>query len=36
LSVSLFDKTPVNQLLMKKSLQKNETPASNQLILWEL
>ena len=36
LSVSLFDKTPVNQLLMKKQLQKSETPSSNQLILWEL
>ena len=36
LSVSLFDKTPVNQLLMKSQLQKNETSISNQLILWEL
>jgi hypothetical protein len=36
LSVSLFDKTPVNQLLMKRPLQKNETPSSNQLIMWEL
>jgi hypothetical protein len=36
LSVSLFDKTPVNQLLMKRTLQKNEPPSSNQLILWEL
>jgi hypothetical protein len=36
LSVSLFDKTPVNQLLMKRQLQKIETPSSNQLIMWEL
>ena len=36
LSVSLLDKTPVNQLLMKTQLQKNETDASNQLIMWEL
>lgn len=36
LSVSLFDKTPVNQLLIKTQLQKIETPVSNQLIMWEL
>lgn len=36
LSVSLFDKTPVNQLLMKKQLQNKDKTSSNQLILWEL
>ena len=36
LSVSLFDKTPVNQLLMKSPIQKNHTPISNQLIMWDL
>jgi Domain of unknown function (DUF4372)/Transposase DDE domain len=36
LSVSLFDKTPVNQLLMKKQLQNKGKASSNQLILWEL
>jgi hypothetical protein len=36
LSVSLLDKTPVNQLLMKKQLQKPNATSSNQLILWDL
>ena len=36
LSVSLFDKTPVNQLLMKSDLQKSEHEFSNQLKMWEL
>jgi len=36
LSVSLFDKTPVNQLLMKNDLLKTELPFSNQLKMWEL
>ena len=36
LSVSLFDKTPVKQLLMKKQLQNKEKACSNQLIMWEL
>jgi hypothetical protein len=36
LSVSLFDKTPVNQLLVKNDLQKTELPSSNQLKMWEL
>ena len=36
LSVSLFDKTPVNQLLMKNQLQKPETITSKQLTMWEL
>jgi Domain of unknown function (DUF4372)/Transposase DDE domain len=36
LSVSLFDKTPVNQLLMKQPIQKNNTVSHNQLTLWEL
>jgi len=36
LSVSLFDKTPVNQLIMKSQLQKNGLPISKQLTMWEL
>ena len=36
LSVSLFYKIPVNQLLMKKPIQKNNTDSHNQLTLWEL
>lgn len=36
LSVSLFDKTPVNQLIMKSQLQKNEPTISKQLTMWEL
>ena len=34
LSISLFDKTPVNQLFMKSSIQKSELEYSNQLTLW--
>lgn len=36
LSVSLFDKTPVNQLLSKSTLQKTQNTTSNQLNMWEL
>jgi len=36
LSVSLFDKTPVNQLLMKQKLQIEENKTPNQLILFDL
>ncbi len=36
LSVSLFDKTPVNQLLMKQELQIEENNTHNQLILFDL
>lgn len=36
MSVSLFDKTPVNQLLMKKELQIEENKTPNQLILFDL
>lgn len=36
LSVSLFDKTPVNQLLMKQELQIEENDTHNQLILFDL
>lgn len=36
LSVSVFDKTPVNQLFAKKELQKLETEFSNQLNLFDL
>lgn len=36
LSISLFDKTPVNQLLMKEELQISEKPNHNQLILFDL
>ena len=36
LSVSVFDKTPVNQLLMKMDAQKVDDPASNQLIMFDL
>jgi hypothetical protein len=36
LSVSLFDKTPVNQLLMKGQLQKPELTLHKQLTLWDL
>ncbi len=36
LSVSLFDKTPVNQLLMKHKLQIEENDSHNQLILFDL
>jgi hypothetical protein len=34
LSVSVFDKTPVNQLLSKQSLQNSNPDSSNQLILF--
>ena len=36
LSVSLFDKTPVNQLLMKHDLQIQKNQLHNQLMLFEL
>jgi transposase len=36
LSVSVFDKTPVNQLFTKKELQKLNTQFSNQLNLFDL
>lgn len=36
LSVSAFDKTPVNQLFMKNELQNNNTRAHNQLNLFDL
>ena len=36
LSVSLFDKTAVNQLLRKNELQNTSNNTHNQLILWEL
>jgi len=36
LSVSVFDKTPVNQLLMKHNLQIGENDDHNQLILFDL
>ena len=36
LSVSAFDKTPVNQLLMKSNYKNINTPGANQLILFDL
>jgi hypothetical protein len=36
LSVSLFDKTPVNQLLTISPIQKSDMDSNNQLTLWEL
>jgi hypothetical protein len=36
LSVSAFDKTPVNQLFMKGRLQKEENDAPKPLILFDL
>jgi hypothetical protein len=36
LSVSAFDKTPVNQLFMKNRLQKEENDAPKPLILFDL
>jgi len=36
LSVSVFDKTPVNQLLMKTDLQSLKKDNHNQLILFDL
>jgi transposase len=36
LSVSLFDKTPVNQLLTISPIQKSDMASYNQLTLWEL
>ncbi|MFT6360834.1 MAG: IS4 transposase [Saprospiraceae bacterium] len=36
LSVSAFDKTPVNQLFMKGRLQKEENDAPKRLILFDL
>ena len=36
LSISTFDKTPVNQLLMKAKLQNKEKGNHNQLILFDL
>jgi len=36
LSISAFDKTPVNQLLMKTKLQNQEKGNHNQLILFDL
>jgi IS4 transposase len=36
LSVSLFDKTPLNQLLMKQKSQIEENDTHNQLILFDL
>jgi hypothetical protein len=36
LSVSAFDKTPVNQLLAMTANENNETPNDNQLILFDL
>ena len=36
LSVSIFDKTPVNQLLMKHDLQIYQNDIHNQLILFDL
>lgn len=36
LSVSLFDKTPVNQLLIKENLHFDEVQSHNQLILFDL
>lgn len=36
LSVSAFDKTPVNQLLAMTTNENNETPNDNQLILFDL
>lgn len=36
LSVSVFDKTPVNQLLMKTNTKNLDIPNSNQLIIFDL
>lgn len=36
LSVSAFDKTPINQLLTKQHLQKKEVQVSNQLTIFDL
>lgn len=36
LSISTFDKTPVNQLLMNSDLQKTKTDAHNQLSIFDL
>lgn len=36
LSVSAFDKTPINQLLMKSNTKNLDTPNSNQLIIFDL
>lgn len=36
LSVSTFDKTPINQLLMKVNTKNLDTPNSNQLIIFDL
>jgi len=36
LSVSVFDKTPVNQLISKINTKNQTPPGSNQLNLWDL
>jgi hypothetical protein len=36
LSVSVFDKTPVNQLFNQLQYQKDEKPFSNQLNMFDL
>jgi len=36
LSVSVFDKTPVNELLTKIDTKNFDTPGSNQLIIFDL
>jgi hypothetical protein len=36
LSVSAFDKTPVNQLFMKSENKNSEPPISNQLNIFDL